>query len=69
MSEFEKRYIVQDLETGEFLCPDPLGGVTTTMYIKQAGQFETYEEAFDLAKDEIDGAFSVFGFWLSGVAQ
>lgn len=69
MSGFEQRYIVQDLETGEFLCPDPLGGVTTTMYIKYAGQFDNYDEALELAKDEIDGAFSIFGFWLSVATQ
>lgn len=69
MSEFEQRYIVQDLETGEFLCSDVLGGISTTMYIKQAGQFDTYDEALELAKDEIDGAFSVFGFFVLSSAS
>lgn len=65
MSEFNQKYIVQDLETGEFLCPDPLGGVTSTMYIKQAGHFDEYQDAFEAGKDEISGAFSVFGFFVA----
>lgn len=64
MSEYEPKYIVQDLETGEFLCPDPLGGVTTTMYIKQAGHFDDYQDALEAGKDEISGAFSIFSFFL-----
>ena len=27
MYEFKQRFIVQDLESGEFLCPDPAGGI------------------------------------------
>ena len=40
MYEFKQRFIVQDLESGEFLCPDPAGGITQTPYIKQAGKFD-----------------------------
>lgn len=67
MSTFEKRYIIQDLETGEFLCSE-LGSVGTTMYIKQASQFDDYENAFEVAKEEIDGAFSVFAFFVEQVS-
>ena len=65
MSDFEKRYIIQDIETGEFLCSETLGGIGTTPYIKQAGQFDDYETAFEMAREEIDGAFSVFSFFVS----
>lgn len=65
MSDFEKKWIVQDLETGEFLCPDPLGGIGTTMYVKQAGQFDDYQIAFEAGKDEFDGGFFVFGFFVN----
>lgn len=64
MSDFEQKYIVQDLETGEFLYPEPFGGIGLTLYIKQAGYFDSYEDAFEAGEDEIGGAFSVFGFFV-----
>ena len=60
---FVERYFVQDLETFEFLCPDFDGGITTTPYIKEAGKYETMQDALDAGVEEIGGAFSVFKFY------
>lgn len=64
MSEYIQKYIVQDIETGEFLYPEPLGSIGTTPYIKQAGHFYDYEDALEAAKDEISGPFSIFSFFV-----
>lgn len=57
------KYIVQNLETHEFLCPDPHGDITETPFIKMAGQYEYIEDALDGARD-IDGPFAIFQFYL-----
>ena len=38
MSQFLEKYIVQDLETHEFLYPDPFGDVGQTPNIKSASR-------------------------------
>lgn len=60
MSEYQERYIVQDLETFEFLRPHELGAVEQTPYLSLAGKYDFYEDAFQAGVDEIGGAFQVF---------
>ena len=45
MSKFEQRYIVQDLESHEFIYPDPFGDIGFTANLKAAGKYESYEDA------------------------
>lgn len=63
MPNFEQRFIVQDLETFEFLYPDPAGDVGLTPYIKLAGRFDTREDALSAALDELGEQFSIFPFF------
>ncbi|WMC01194.1 hypothetical protein [Inovirus D_HF5_49] len=63
MYEFKQRFIVQDLESGEFLCPDHVGGITQTPYIKKAGKFDYQEDAMDAGIDEIGQQFAIFSFF------
>lgn len=63
MPNFEQRFIVQDLETFEFLYPDPAGDVGLTPYIKLAGKFETRDDALSAALDELGEQFSIFQFF------
>lgn len=60
---YEERFIVQDLETFEFLCSDQEGGFEMTPYLSLAGRFESYDDAFESAIDEIGGSFSIFKFF------
>lgn len=62
--KYEERFIVQDLETHEFIYPDPFGYVGFTQNLKSAGQFESYEDAFDAGMSEIGGKFQIFQFFL-----
>lgn len=56
-------FIVQDLETFEFLCPDPNGDIGQTPYLKGAGRYETREDAFSAGTEECGGQFSVTSFF------
>ncbi|WII92503.1 hypothetical protein QEO94_07585 [Kingella negevensis] len=60
---YVEHYLVQDLETFEFLCPDIDGGVTTTPYIKAAGKYDDMQDAIDAGVEEIDGRFALFIFY------
>lgn len=62
--KFEERFIVQDLETHDFIYPDPFGDVGFTQNIKSAGQFESYEDALNLGINEIGGGFQIFQFFV-----
>lgn len=55
-------FIVQDLETHEFLYPED-GNVGQTPYLSQAGRFEYQEDAIEAGED-IGGPFSIFRFYL-----
>lgn len=57
-------YIVQSRDSGLFLCPSDNGDVGHTEWVKEAGHFETKEEAIETAYTEIGERFDVFGFWL-----
>lgn len=57
-------YIVQDLETFEFLFPSSDGGVGQTPYIKKAGHFEELEDALSAGED-LGVPFAVFRFYLT----
>lgn len=63
MSDYQERYIVQDLDTFEFLCQDENGGIDETPYLSMAGKYHTYEDAFNAGVDEVGGYFSVFKFY------
>lgn len=65
MSNYHERYIVQDLETYEFLKPDEFGSVDQTPYLSMAGQYQSYEDAFNAGVDEIGGQFTVFKFFVN----
>lgn len=62
--KYEERFIVQDLETHEFIYPDPFGDVGFTQNLKSAGHFESYEDAFNAGVSEIGGGFQIFQFFV-----
>ncbi|WP_107859810.1 hypothetical protein [Neisseria cinerea] len=62
--KYEERFIVQDLETHEFIYPDPFGDVGFTQNLKSAGQFESYEDALNSGINEIGGGFQIFQFFV-----
>lgn len=64
MNRYEQRYIVQDLETHEFLYPEPFGGIAFTPNLKSAGCYESYEDALEAGIDEIGGDFQIFSFYV-----
>lgn len=51
-------FVVQEVESGMFLCPYS-GDVGFTHRLKEAGTFESREEAFETARDHCDEAFDV----------
>lgn len=63
MSKYQQKFIVQELENHEFIYPDPFGDIGFTPNIKSAGQYESYEDAFSSAIEEIDGEFLIFSFY------
>lgn len=63
MSKYQQKFIVQELENHEFIYPDPFGDIGFTPNIKSAGQYESYEDAFNSAIEEIDGEFLIFSFY------
>ena len=62
--KYEERFIVQDLETHEFIYPDPFGDVVFTQNLKSAGHFESYEDALNSGISEIGGGFQIFQFFV-----
>ena len=64
MSQFLEKYIVQDLETHEFLYPDPFGAVGQTPNIKSAGHYDTRDDALSAGVDEIGNEFVIFSFFV-----
>ncbi|ARB05376.1 TPA: hypothetical protein ACLBE3_002101 [Neisseria meningitidis] len=62
--KYEERFIVQDLETHEFIYPDPFGYVGFTQNLKSAGHFESYEDALNSGVNEIGGGFQIFKFFV-----
>ncbi|MRN38044.1 hypothetical protein GJU80_08325 [Neisseria brasiliensis] len=64
MSKYQQKFIVQELENHEFIYPDPFGDIGFTPNIKSAGQYDSYEDAFNAALEEIVGEFLIFGFYL-----
>ncbi|EER56298.1 hypothetical protein NEIFL0001_0674 [Neisseria flavescens SK114] len=63
MSKYQQKFIVQELENHEFIYPDPFGDIGFTPNIKSAGQYESYEDAFNSAIEEIGGEFLIFSFY------
>lgn len=55
-------YIVQDLESFEFLYPSADGDVGLTPYIKQAGYFDELEDALEAGRD-MGVPFAIFKFY------
>lgn len=64
ISKYEQRFIVQDMETHEFLYPDPFGDTGFTPHLRSAGQYESYEDALQAVFDEIGGDFQIFSFYI-----
>ena len=62
--KYRERFIVQDLESHDFIYPDPFGDLGFTQNLKSAGQFESYEDAFNAGTDEIGGGFQIFAFFV-----
>lgn len=61
----EERFIVQDLESFEFLYPDPDGDVGLTPYLKLAGKFDNRDDALAAGVDELGEHFALFSFYES----
>lgn len=59
-----RKYIVQDLENFEFLCPHPEEVVGFTPFLNQAGHFEEFESAVEAGEDMCE-RFAVFPFWFT----
>lgn len=51
-------FVVQDVESGLFLCPEG-GDVGYTQRLKHAGTFDTREDAFQAGVDHFDGVVDV----------
>lgn len=64
MSKYQQKFIVQEMENHEFIYPDPFGDIGFTPNIKAAGHYDTYEDAFNSAMEEVGGDFLIFGFYL-----
>ena len=62
--KYKERFIVQDLESHEFIYPDPFGDTGFTQNLKSAGHFESYEDAFNAGMEEIGGVFQIFAFFV-----
>ena len=63
MSRYQQKFIGQELENPEFISPDLFGDIGFTPNIKSAGKYESYEDAFSSALEEIGGEFVIFGFY------
>ncbi|UXY14091.1 hypothetical protein N8I74_12255 [Chitiniphilus purpureus] len=61
MPEFDTAFLVQDKDSGLFLCPRE-GDVGYTKYVDQAGPFDSYEEALDTAKYNLGANFIIWSF-------
>lgn len=57
------KYIVQDLETREFLYPSEDGDVDQTPFLNQAGHSEDLQDAMEAGED-IGNQFQIFTFYL-----
>ena len=64
MSRYQQKFIVQELENYEFICPDQFGDIGFTQNLKEAGQYESYEDAFNAGLEEIGAHFQVFSFYI-----
>ena len=62
--KYKERFIGQDLESHEFIYPDPFGDIGFTQNLKSAGHFESYEDAFNAGMEEIGGGFQIFAFFV-----
>lgn len=56
-------WVVQDRDTGRFLCPDPNGDVGFTRYLGDAGRFLDAESAIDTARFQLGDSFVVTKFY------
>ena len=56
-------YVVQDTDSGEFLCPSADGDVGFCKFLSDAGRFEDRESAVDTAQYALDNDFIVSGFY------
>lgn len=65
MNAFTERFIVQDLETFEFLYPDSNGDVGQTPFLKNAGRYDSRDDALQAGIEECGGQFSVVSFFES----
>lgn len=64
MSRYQQKFIVQEMENYEFICPDQFGDIGFTQNLKEAGQYESYEDALNAGLEEIGGHFQVFSFYI-----
>lgn len=60
---FSKVWVVQDAETACFLRPHT-GDVGYTPLLREAGYFESEEEAVETAASHCGEGFDVFGFYI-----
>ncbi|CBN87505.1 hypothetical protein NEILACOT_05677 [Neisseria lactamica ATCC 23970] len=64
MSSYQQKFIVQELENYEFIFPNQLGDIGFTQNLKEAGQYENYEDAFNAGLEEIGGHFQIFSLYI-----
>ena len=60
----QRVYLVQSLETFEFLCADEDSLIGFTTDISKAGIFYEYESALESALEEIGERFFIFSFFV-----
>ncbi|MBC3871920.1 hypothetical protein [Undibacterium oligocarboniphilum] len=57
-------YVIQCLESFNFLYMDEDGAVNYTPFLKLAGTTPTYESAFELAADFLHDSFAICTVWV-----
>ncbi|WP_308020478.1 hypothetical protein [Neisseria bergeri] len=64
MSRYQQKFIVQEMENYEFIFSDKFGDIGFTQNLKEAGQYENNEDAFNAGLEEIGGHFQIFSFYI-----
>ncbi len=63
MDDFRQVFVVQDRQSGEFMCPSVDGDVGYTMYLSEAGKFYELETAIETAELHLDGDYKISTFY------
>ncbi|MBH5328437.1 hypothetical protein H9Q10_01960 [Eikenella sp. S3360] len=60
--KLQRFFIVQSLESYDFLCSDDSGDVGFTPVLARAGCYESREDAVEAGIEEIGAGFAIFEF-------